>query len=81
MCLAVPVQVTKIIDEKNVEVQLAEDSFAKVGTALLVEDVKVGDYIITHAGFALRVLDLHEAEETLKLFAQMAEIPKSEAYY
>ncbi len=80
MCLAVPVQVTKIIDEKNVEVKLAEGSFAQVGTALLVEDVQIGDYVITHAGFALRVLDLHEAEETLKLFAQMAEIPRSEAY-
>ncbi len=75
MCLAVPVQITKILDEKNVEVQLGENSFTTVGTALMVEEPKVGDYIITHAGFALRTLDPIEAEETLKLFAQIAELP------
>ncbi len=74
MCLAVPVKITKIIDEKNVEVEVSENNFVKVGTALLVEEPKVGDYIITHAGFALRVLDLEEAKETLKLFAQIAEV-------
>ncbi len=77
MCLAVPVQITKIIDEKTVQVKLAEESYAEVGTALLVEEPKVGDYIITHAGFALRVLDIVEAEETLKLFAQIAEMQAS----
>lgn len=80
MCLAVPVQITKIIDEKTVEVQVSEGSFVNVGTALILDDYAVGDYIITHAGFALRVLDLHEAQETLKLFAKMSEIPPENRY-
>ena len=37
------------------------------------ENVHVGDYLIVHAGFALRVLEPREAEESLKLFRQIAE--------
>ena len=45
----------------------------KVSTLLLPENVHVGDYLIVHAGFALRVLEPREAEESLKLFRQIAE--------
>jgi hydrogenase expression/formation protein HypC len=34
-------------------------------------DVKLGDYVLVHAGFAIQVLDQKEAEETLALFRQM----------
>jgi len=33
----------------------------------LVEDVKVGDYVLVHAGFAIQKLDEEEAIETLRL--------------
>jgi hydrogenase expression/formation protein HypC len=36
--------------------------------------VAVGDYVIVHVGFALSRLDPEEAAETLKLFAEMAEV-------
>jgi hydrogenase expression/formation protein HypC len=39
----------------------------------LVEAPKAGDYLIIHAGYALQVLDLEEAEERLRLFAELAE--------
>jgi hydrogenase expression/formation protein HypC len=32
------------------------------------EDVKVGDYVIVHAGFAIHKIDEQEAKETLRLF-------------
>jgi hydrogenase expression/formation protein HypC len=32
-----------------------------------VEDAKVGDYVIVHAGFALRKIDEEAAMETLKI--------------
>jgi len=34
-------------------------------------DVRVGDYVILHAGFAIQKLDQAEAEETLRLFRKM----------
>ena len=32
---------------------------------------KCGDYVLVHAGFAIQVLEPKEAEETLKLFAEI----------
>jgi hydrogenase expression/formation protein HypC len=34
----------------------------------LVVNLKVGDYIIVHAGFGIQKLDEKEAKKTLKLF-------------
>jgi hydrogenase expression/formation protein HypC len=33
----------------------------------LLEDVKVGDYVIVHAGYAIKKLDEKEAAETIVL--------------
>ena len=37
----------------------------------LIKDVKIGDYIIVHAGFAIQTLDEEEALETIAIFAEM----------
>jgi hydrogenase expression/formation protein HypC len=42
---------------------------------MLADPVKLGDYVIVHAGFAISRLDAAEAEETLQL---MREIRDSE---
>ena len=39
---------------------------------MLVPETKVGDYVLLHAGFAIQRLDEEEAQETLRLFAEMA---------
>lgn len=44
----------------------------QISTALLPEPPAIGDYVITHAGFAIRRMDLAEAEETLTLLRDMA---------
>jgi len=40
---------------------------------MLVPDTEVGDYVLLHAGFAIQKLDEEEAEETIRLFAEIAE--------
>ncbi len=75
MCLAIPVEITKIIDPFNVEVELSEGNFVKVGAALLPEEPQVGDYAIVHAGYIIRTLDKEEAKETLKIFDEMLKEP------
>lgn len=40
---------------------------------MMTPDVKVGDYVIVHAGFAIQVLDQKEAEENLELLRQIGE--------
>jgi hydrogenase expression/formation protein HypC len=67
MCLAVPGRVTKIGDEfATVDIEGIKIQ-ACIG---LVGEVKVGDFVIVHAGFAISKLDLEEAEDILKLFRQ-----------
>ncbi len=38
---------------------------------LLEEEVKPGDYVLVHTGFAIRRLDPKDAQETLKLFDEL----------
>ena len=55
-------------DRANVEAE----GISTVISTRLIENVAVGDYVIVHTGFALEVLDVAEAEETLKLLQDMA---------
>ena len=38
----------------------------------LLENIKIGDYVIVHAGFALHILDETEADARLVLFDELA---------
>jgi hydrogenase expression/formation protein HypC len=40
----------------------------------LVPEVKIGNYVIVHVGFAISMMDEEEAQETLKLIEQMNEL-------
>ncbi len=39
-----------------------------------LDNVKVGDYILVHAGFAIEILDPQEALKTLKVLREYAEL-------
>jgi len=70
MCIGVPCQVIHIDDYlATVEIGGVQK---KIRLDLLI-DVKVGDYVIVHAGFAIQRLDAEEAEETLKLLREMTD--------
>jgi hydrogenase expression/formation protein HypC len=71
MCLAVPVQV-KSITGNEADVELG--GVARRISIVLTPEVKVGDYVLLHTGYAINVLDEEEAEETLNLFAEMASL-------
>lgn len=68
MCLAVPMRITHIGEDGMAKGELG--GIVKDISLCLVDDVKVGDYVIGHVGFALSRLEPEEAEETLRLFAE-----------
>jgi len=71
MCLAIPVQV------KSIEGTEAEVEIGGIGrriSIILTPEVRVGDYVLLHTGYAINVIDEEEAEETLKLFEEMASL-------
>ncbi|OMG53132.1 hydrogenase assembly protein HupF [Azonexus hydrophilus] len=72
MCLAIPAQVVELRDNDNAVVDLA--GVRKEISLSLVDGVAVGDYVIVHVGYALNKLDPEEAEQTLKLFAEMGQL-------
>jgi hydrogenase expression/formation protein HypC len=68
MCLAIPVCITEILDDERA---LASSGgvVREINTAL-VDDLKVGDYVILHVGYALSRLDQDEAERTLATMSE-----------
>ena len=73
MCLAIPARVVTLHDDDTATVDVG--GVRQRIQLALVDDVKLGDYVIVHTGFALTRLDPEEAERTLALFAQLAEAP------
>ncbi len=68
MCLAIPMQV-KSITGKNAVVEV--EGVERDADVSLLESLKLGDYVIVHAGFAIQKLDEDEALKTLELFKQL----------
>jgi len=71
MCLAIPAKVTKLLDEEKATVDV-NGTFYDISTSF-VEDVKIGDYLLVHVGYALSKIDKDEAKKTLDLIDQMNE--------
>ena len=75
MCLAIPARIVEL--EGDRAVVDAMGNRYKTRTTLTPE-VKLGDIVLIHAGFAISVLDPEEAAETLSLFREMAEAAEAE---
>jgi hydrogenase expression/formation protein HypC len=76
MCLAVPGKVISF-DKSNPELKMAKVSFGGVLKEVCIQwlpDVKIGDYVLVHVGFALSKVDEKDAEETLKILREISEI-------
>lgn len=69
MCLAIPVQITSI-DGTEAEVEFG--GIAQKISVFLTPEARVGDYVLLHAGYAINVLDEEEAQETLRIFEEIA---------
>jgi len=69
MCLAIPSKVVKInAGMATIDV----DGVKREASLLLLEDVRVGEYVIVHAGFAIHKIDEKDALESLKLLKEAA---------
>jgi hydrogenase expression/formation protein HypC len=70
MCLAIPSEIVEI-REKMATIEVAGVR-REVSLLLLPEEASVGEYVLVHAGFAIQKIDKEAAEETLKLFEEIA---------
>lgn len=73
MCLAIPGKIIRI-DEKNEHAIIDYGDGTKRKANISLVDVKKGQYVLVHAGFAIEVLNEKEAKETLDLFREMLSV-------
>lgn len=73
MCLAIPARIVELLEGDAARVDLG--GVKKEISLALVEGAQVGDYVIVHVGYALSLLKVDEAEETLALFAAAGMAP------
>jgi hydrogenase expression/formation protein HypC len=69
MCVGVPSKIVKIDD--YMAIIDVEGAQREISLLLLNEDVKVGDYVIVHAGFAIQKIQEEDAKENLRLMKKM----------
>lgn len=76
MCLAIPSRIV----EKSEMLAVVDVCGARreVNLMLLPEEVAVGDYVLVHAGFAMRKVEQDSAQEALKFINQLIEEQKKE---
>lgn len=71
MCLAIPALILSL-DGDSAEVDIGGVQ-RRIGT-MLTPQVKVGDYVLLHTGFSIGILEPDEAEETLAVFRELADV-------
>ena len=76
MCLAIPGKIVEIDNKKEYAIIDYGDGTKRKANITLV-DVKTGDYVLVHAGFAIQIIDEKEALETLDLFREMLSMEES----
>lgn len=70
LCLAIPAKIVGIKGD-DARVDFGEGVLRVVNVTLV--DVRVGDYVLVHAGYAIQVLSEEEAQETLRLWNEILE--------
>ncbi|MDD1664312.1 MAG: HypC/HybG/HupF family hydrogenase formation chaperone [Methanomicrobiales archaeon] len=68
MCIAIPAEV---IELKGDNVGVVDYGDLRQEVQLDLVDVKVGDFVLVHVGFAIQKLSREEALETREIFRQV----------
>ena len=69
MCLAIP---SKIIDIKDQMGVIDVAGVRRETSLMLIEDPRIGDWVIVHAGFAIKKIDDATAQESLRYLREAA---------
>jgi hydrogenase expression/formation protein HypC len=71
MCLAIPGRVVEMVDEAGGVAKVEVGGVRRNVNVELLDNVRVGDYVLIHVGFALSKVDEHEATKTLRLLEEL----------
>jgi hydrogenase expression/formation protein HypC len=72
MCLAVPGRVLSVTEQDGTTMaQVDFGGLQKEVCLAYIPDVRIGEYVIVHVGFAIQRLDEKSAQETLSNFERL----------
>jgi hydrogenase expression/formation protein HypC len=83
MCLAVPGKIVSILEEEHLGLRRGKVDFSGIRKDVCLDytpEARVGDYVLVHVGFALTIVDEHEAQrvfEALRQLDQLEELNES----
>lgn len=75
MCLGIPLKIVEINDK---EAMGELNGIKRKVRVDLLPNLKLGDYVMVHAGFAIEVMDEENAKETLEAVKEIEEVMKDE---
>ncbi|HYM83020.1 MAG TPA: HypC/HybG/HupF family hydrogenase formation chaperone [Candidatus Dormibacteraeota bacterium] len=79
MCLGIPGKVVEIREESGLRMGRVDFGGVRKEACLsYVPEVKLGDYVVVHVGFAISRVDEEEALKTLELLEQMGDLVQQE---
>jgi hydrogenase expression/formation protein HypC len=72
MCLAVPGKILELGEDESALIEIG--GVKKRISLMLVDDARLGDYVLVHAGFAIEKVNGYEARRTIELFEEIAKL-------
>jgi len=80
MCLAIPGKLIEITDDDGLAMGRIDYSGTIQSACLAyVPEVRLGQYVLVHAGFAITIVDEEEARRTLALWDELQASADAEA--
>ncbi|QKF73244.1 hydrogenase assembly chaperone HypC [Aliarcobacter faecis] len=73
MCLSIPSKIKSIDKEMNSCIVDTMGVERSASLDLIDQEVKVGDYVLIHIGFAMNKIDEVDALESLKVYTELIE--------
>jgi len=74
MCLAVPGRIVEIIDGGDIAFRVGKIDFGGIRKEVnlaYTPEAEVGKYVLVHVGFAISVIDEHEANRVFQYLEEM----------
>jgi len=71
VCLSIPSKVVEIDREENTAVVDTMGVQRKASIEFIADEVKVGDYVLIHIGYAMDIIDEQYAQESLELYREI----------
>jgi hydrogenase expression/formation protein HypC len=76
MCLAIPVRVISI---SGTDADIEIGGVNRRISITLTPEAKIGDYVLLHTGYSIKVIDEAEARDTLKLLDEIIKSDSSQS--